>query len=300
MNVLSYSIWGPATAVTMHEVYWASLVTALIGDIGIYRGWEIRVYHDASIETSPVRDLLARMSERWPQIKIVPCSGERYPGLCQRMLWRVLPLFDPEVEILECRDTDSLPTAKERKAVEWFVTKGVGRGDFIHMMRSAHAHATPIMGGMVGFHCPTVRESYPFKSFDELLAHRKDLSLTTMNQDQIFLSDTFVTKAIFVAPRCSEHIFEGPSMLPGTPVPLDQFMQTTPDMDPATVKATDNVYEESPWPQWYIKAGQIYHIYWAFHSMNKYKVEAYAEVVEMIKADDAARGFLSKFLGGAV
>ena len=62
------------------------------------------------------------------------------------MLWRFLPLVDPQVSVMVSRDLDSRLTAREQAAVEEWLNTGLA----FHVMRDNPQHGTEILGGMWG------------------------------------------------------------------------------------------------------------------------------------------------------
>ena len=61
------------------------------------------------------------------------------------MLWRFLPVLDPQVELAMSRDLDSRFTAREAAAVaEWRAGECPGS---LHAMRDHPWHGVPVMGG---------------------------------------------------------------------------------------------------------------------------------------------------------
>ena len=62
------------------------------------------------------------------------------------MLWRLLPIFEYNVERIICRDTDSPLTYREAQMVkEWENSPKV-----VHAITDSVSHNIPLMGGMIG------------------------------------------------------------------------------------------------------------------------------------------------------
>lgn len=65
--------------------------------------------------------------------------------LCRNMLWRLNPVEWADYTI--CRDIDSLPTYRERQAVEQWLQNDT----LAHSMNDSISHNIALMGGMIGF-----------------------------------------------------------------------------------------------------------------------------------------------------
>lgn len=65
--------------------------------------------------------------------------------LCKAMLWRLEPVQYAEYTL--CRDLDSLPTHRERQAVEEWLSDGTAA----HSINDSEGHGIPMLGGMIGF-----------------------------------------------------------------------------------------------------------------------------------------------------
>jgi hypothetical protein len=62
------------------------------------------------------------------------------------LIWRFLPVLDPQVDAFLSRDLDSRVSAREADAVSEFLASGAS----VHVMRDHPAHTAVIMGGMWG------------------------------------------------------------------------------------------------------------------------------------------------------
>ena len=62
------------------------------------------------------------------------------------MLWRFLPVLDPQVDVMVSRDLDSRLTTREQAAVQEWLHTGLA----FHVMRDNPMHGTEILGGMWG------------------------------------------------------------------------------------------------------------------------------------------------------
>lgn len=105
----------------------------------VYPDWNVHICVDEnSYEKN--KELFNKL-EKYATIKILPEEP-----LCKSMLWRLLPIFEHNVERILCRDTDSPLTYREAQMVkEWENTPKV-----VHAITDSISHNIPLMGGMIG------------------------------------------------------------------------------------------------------------------------------------------------------
>lgn len=116
-----------------------------------FDGWHLVIHHDPRVMEWPYFRVLEALHERG--MLTLVARGNAYT-LCGSMLWRLCPIFEGATHVV-CRDVDSLPTPRERAAVERWINSGKP----VHAMHDSPSHrATPLLGGMVGFHGPWFRE----------------------------------------------------------------------------------------------------------------------------------------------
>lgn len=115
----------------------------------VWPGWELRIYHDDSLYSSGYGAQLLRL-ERAGLLRLVYMGPPK--TLCGSMLWRLAPLWDPEVEVVACRDIDSCPQPRDRAAVERFAATGKA----VHVIHDCTSHAG-VMGGTLGLRAALVR-----------------------------------------------------------------------------------------------------------------------------------------------
>ena len=131
-SVIAFSLWGDTPLYTVGALRNAELARTL------YPGWTCRFYVGASVPGPVVMALAAQ-----PNVEVI-AMDER--GDHRGMLWRFLAAADETVDVALFRDTDSRPSARERAAVDDWLT-----GDrAVHVMRDHPWHTAAIMGGMWG------------------------------------------------------------------------------------------------------------------------------------------------------
>lgn len=104
------------------------------------------------------------------------------PQRCLGMLWRMKPLFDDNVELVFCRDSDSVTTYREASCNLYWVKSSMA----FHAINDNAAHGG-LMGGLVGFRAKQFREYTKFKSFNHMV---QGLDLSRHGSDQNFLNKT--------------------------------------------------------------------------------------------------------------
>jgi hypothetical protein len=150
----------------------------------LFPDWELRIHHDENIVSGYYGGVLFNLEEKG-FLKLVYMGKAK--TLCGSMLWRLAPLFDPEVGYVACRDLDSLSTSRERKMLDEFTSSGKG----IHAIHDHPAHEGPLMGGMVAFSAGKFRQRFcEIKDFDGLsrVGSTLGLSYNVHGDDQIFLN----------------------------------------------------------------------------------------------------------------
>jgi hypothetical protein len=101
--------------------------------------------------------------------------------LCRMMLWRMKPVFNPEVEYCFCRDTDSLVTWRDMGAMQQFIDSGRA----VSGVQDNPGHTVPLMGGMSGFKCEPLRQQYG--TWNEMIS-RSPVKIDRHGSDQDFLT----------------------------------------------------------------------------------------------------------------
>jgi hypothetical protein len=107
---------------------------------------------------------------------------EENTSTCRSMLWRMLPCWCSSVHYTICRDIDSLPSTRDRIAVEEFIRSG----KVIHGITDNVAH-DGLMGGMVGF-SPDFKKAYR-KSWSEFIAKGINLEKPSGGPDQNLINN---------------------------------------------------------------------------------------------------------------
>lgn len=175
-KIISYSLFqGPdplAEIFYIRGFYFNCLMNSLV-----YPDWNTIVHVDR-YTFEKYQDLFTHLIANYSiEISI---SDTEYTH-CQKMLWRMEPIFENDVEYVLCRDADALTSHREALSVKTFVDSGL----VVHGIMDNPAHSLPIMGGMCGFKAKEIRDQYG--SWDKMLS----LSLRPIDKhgsDQAFLN----------------------------------------------------------------------------------------------------------------
>jgi hypothetical protein len=148
----------------------------------------------------------------------------------------MLPAWDPDVDYFICRDFDSLPTYRDRRAVEQFIASGAGA----HAISDEPAHVGGFMGGMCGFKAIRVRERTSLPTWNSFIDKRSVEYFKPHGSDQWFLNDYLWP---LMRPLTFEHRFAGEGLHSGTSggvCNLDKAPHPI-DIPEAVVKVSDSL-----------------------------------------------------------
>jgi hypothetical protein len=178
LKVISYAIFGDSVG------YYVPLPALVRSHVTLYPDFQLRIHLDRDPKDVYYGETLLHL-EKEGILKVVTVNR---PVLrTQSMLWRMLPIWDPEVDYVFTRDIDSIQTPRERKAVEEFLRTGA----FAHGINDNPAHDIPLMGGMSGFKAKEFVRTTGLNSFDQMIGVMSfsDGQWKTHGTDQILLNE---------------------------------------------------------------------------------------------------------------
>lgn len=165
-NIIAYSLWGTGAR------YLEGAVRNAIVARHIYPGWTARFYLDDSVPEATRQALTANGA----QLRQVP----RLPAARFGLFWRFLVEDDPGVDIYVVRDADSVPSLRERVAVQDWLNSGQP----FHVMRDFVTHSELVLAGLWGAH----RGNIPGMGKRILaFAKTREKVLNSRVDDQLFL-----------------------------------------------------------------------------------------------------------------
>lgn len=158
--------------------YCAYLPLTILGYKVLFPEFEVRLHSNLSLN-----EVLDDGTTQWAAennvIKYV--HVDRDDPLCLAMLWRIMPLFDPDVEYVFCRDVDAMPRIRDRKAVEVFIKSKC----YVHALLDNVSH-DGLMGGMCGFRVDKICETLHEVNWELFIARGGDWEIH--GADQVFLA----------------------------------------------------------------------------------------------------------------
>ena len=131
-KIIAYSLWGEG------RIYnYGALENALVAE-EFYPDWICRFYCANNCDPVIIKEL-----EKRNNVEVVKVDCNENKAI--NMFWRFIPAFEDDVDVMISRDTDSILSMREKRAVdEWLNTP---EKDF-HIMRDHPAHTQLIMAGM--------------------------------------------------------------------------------------------------------------------------------------------------------
>lgn len=158
-RVISLALFGDGP-------YWDHLPAYVRAHCSLFPGYGLWIHVEpAAMTRSKYGRALQRLSAAG-LVRIVDMPVRDGQGKCEKMLWRLAPAWDESVDYVFCRDADSLPTWRERLAVEEFLARAEAGQVDAHALADNVAHAG-VMGGMCGFRAARLRKIC--RSFDTLV-----------------------------------------------------------------------------------------------------------------------------------
>lgn len=189
-NVISFSLWGNNPKYCIGAIKNAQLAKE------IYPDWICRFYVGKDIPN----EILSELKSFDNTEVFIMNEPPNWTG----MFWRFYAMFDPSIDILISRDTDSRLSTREKLAVdEW-----IDSGSPFHIMRDHSWHNTQILGGMWGCLPKCIDKSLlqTILSFDKKDQYDTDQAwlrqiVWPLVKDIAFVHDEIHKIRLFPAPR---------------------------------------------------------------------------------------------------
>jgi hypothetical protein len=181
-KVASYALFGNHVAHGTRQFYWDHIPAAVRAHHNFYPDWELRFHVDSTYHDD--RSKLLRAYEKAGLIKVV--HVEENIACCRSMLWRMLPVWDPEVSHVACRDLDSAPCPRDYKCLMQWIESGAA----ISVINDNYQHTVTMMGGMVGFRTDKFLAKCPWPSWIAMIEAHEGLHLPSGGYDQILMSNS--------------------------------------------------------------------------------------------------------------
>lgn len=192
MKIISFSLWGQDPKYTIGAIRNAELARE------IYPDWMCRFYVGQSVPSPIIYKL-----EEMENVQII---RKQEFGDWRGMFWRFEPASEGNVEVMISRDTDSRLDAREKAAVDEWLSSDKG----FHIMRDHPHHRYHVLGGMWGVKSGVISNMKQlindFAQEDEYGTDYKffaEVIVPNLNNDAVMIHDEFFDKAArsFPTPR---------------------------------------------------------------------------------------------------
>ena len=198
MKVISYSLFGHGKERQANCFDFNSYLRGLMVNLRLQRllfpDWVIFLHVDKATYEG--------FKELFDKLEIYISICEDAP-LTKAMLWRLKPLFEPNIERIICRDLDSPLTYRDAQAVKMWELSGKGA----HTITDSVSHNIPMMGGMVGFLKDNFPERVGFKDWDSMVDSMNGYEVKGADQD--FLNRIVYPKFAGTDSSIMQHYFLG-------------------------------------------------------------------------------------------
>lgn len=154
-KILSYSLFQLNSNDTRAlGLYHRSTPAVIRAALVLAPKWEIMIHHDdATLQHSYGHVLRAAAEKGLIQLRRMESTS-----LCKAMLWRLRPIwFEENVDIVACRDMDSIFMGRDRLCLEAFASSD----SWAHCIADNVAHSATLMGGMSAYRARKLRELFP-------------------------------------------------------------------------------------------------------------------------------------------
>ncbi len=136
-RIVAYSLFGDGPEYCETAVLNAQAMPS------VYPGWQMRVFHDASVPGAVLQRLRAAGAET---IAAAGLGIAHWPGT----FWRFAAVLDPRAEKVLFRDADSLVGVRERALVDQWLASGRP----FHVVRDWYSHVDLMLAGLWAAHAP--------------------------------------------------------------------------------------------------------------------------------------------------
>lgn len=164
----------------------------------VWPDWQLIIHHDEKAREFPYWKCIEKMADKG--LLKIHFMGEA-TKLCEAMLWRMIPCWNVDAEIVLCRDLDALSTPRERRAIE----KWLASGKAVSSLHDSESHSSQdIFGGLCGFRTAWIRDHWD--SWLSFVWKAKDhgIDLTYQGSDMHLLNSELLPHAIAEGQLLSE------------------------------------------------------------------------------------------------
>ena len=113
--------------------YWYNIPALYIINSLLYKEFQMNIYVSNTIKNHKLYDLLEELNKE-DNFNLIEVDKE-YSNT-EPTMWRMIPFWEKDIDIILCRDLDSLPTISEVKTTKQFIASKFS----IHNIRSHNNH----------------------------------------------------------------------------------------------------------------------------------------------------------------
>jgi len=159
-KIISYVLFGN------HSRYWSNLSYLLLVNSAVYSDFISRFYVHIDCKDNPFLVMLKEAEAKTDKVEII-IFDDVSEGM-KLTAWRLKPLWEDDIEIMLCRDTDYHINKFERKSVEFFM---IHQKCIVQGIRGYHLHTIPYLTGLCAYKVPEVKKYIKkiFSSFGDLI-----------------------------------------------------------------------------------------------------------------------------------
>lgn len=195
-KIFSYSLFEPRIMPSHREWdknktdkkrYWYNIPTILFLNKILYPDYKTRFYLSTNIWENP----LSKIFEYFDNIEVE--TIRRDYSLTEPAIWRMMPLWQWDVDIFHARDLDSLTSIEEYKYIKIFENSQCCVGT-IRSHENHFGQACKMLAGLCSFKPDFVPDSVKGLNFDLYYAQKQN----SYGSDQNLLIETFTSDREFV------------------------------------------------------------------------------------------------------
>ena len=203
-KILSYSLFEPKV-LPLHRIhdrwlnnrdrYWYNLPVLVVINKILYPDHEMRLYLSKNVWDNP-RSKIFQTLEKLGNLKIHTIEMD-YNGT-EPSVWRMMPLWDLNTDVLHCRDIDSIPTEKEYKYSLYFEKSK----NTVGTMRTHQNHygiKCRMLAGLCSYKPNKIPVAIKFPNFQMYYAFKhgnygcdQDLMIDVFTKNEQFTKDNFL------------------------------------------------------------------------------------------------------------
>jgi len=188
MNQISYSFFTPKKfnddkfydKYLSLDRYWYNIPSIIALNKLFYKDFEIKFYISPDIKNNPLYKIISDSIENYDGVSVEVMNHEY--EYTEPTIWRYKPIIESSVDILLCRDIDSIPNEVEVKSTYHFLNNDNYKITSIRSHKYHNCDGTIILAGLCGFR--TKDTLYPNGDFDEFY---NDIGKNRWGIDQDFL-----------------------------------------------------------------------------------------------------------------